>query len=352
MYNYSRFKKILVTTLALILVLGTAAVAAESIYTKQIKATFGRIKFNVDGKDVTQQIENKYGTPAFVTEDGRSYVPVRAIADLMGLDIDYDNNTHTAKLTDAKSEKYEKQLKEKDQEIAELKKEIKDLKKNVVEETSLKDLEKKLNKDFGTYKNVNFDITLKETSSAIDANITVDLKTSSEKSDWNKLNNNDKKYYVEDLVYEIAKEFKDTKITGSIYNNNTKRDLLTFTKNKNSSTVSISHKSSSSGGGGYYYDDVLYDAEYYLEDYFSMIDEDVWVDEMDLKESSGGKIYGRIYIEEDNRYTLKVRDIEAAFRDAERELIYDYGYDVYFDIDLYLNDRYYGTYYDGDFDYD
>lgn len=351
MLRNSRLKKILVTTLALILVLGTAAVAAESIYTKQLTATFGRIKFNVNGKNVTQEIENKYGTPAFVADD-RSYVPVRAIADLMGLDVDYDNNTHTVKLTDVKSEKYEKDLKTKDTEIKEknaeitkLKKEITDLKKNVVEETSLDALEKKLNKDFGTYKNVDFDISLKETSSAIDVSITVDLKTSSQQSDWNRLANNDKKYYVEDLVDDIAKAFKNTKITGSIYNNSTKRDLLTFNKNKSSSTVTISHKGTSSGGSNYYYDDILYDAEDLLDYYFGSI---AWVTNISIKERSNGQIYGTIDIEED-RYTLRDSEIEDAFYDAEKELIYEYGSGVYLDIELYVNDKSYGTYYDGRF---
>ncbi|NLY46416.1 MAG: hypothetical protein GX053_10600 [Tissierella sp.] len=346
MFNNSRLKKILVTALTLVMVLGTVVVAAESIYTKQLTATFGRIRFNVGGKDVTQQIESKYGTPAFVTDDGRSYVPVRAIADLMGLDVDYDNNTHTVKLTDLKSEKYEKDLKAKDAEISKLKKEIADLKQNVVEETSLETLEKKLNKDFGTYKNVDFNISLKETSSSIDVSVTVDLRTSAQQSNWNKLTNNDKKYYVEDLVGDITTEFKNIKITGSIYNNNTKRDLLTFNKNKGSSTVTISYKGTSSGRDSYYYDDILYDAEDHLDYYFSRI---AYVTNINIREGSNGQIYGTIDIEEDRYYIPSDGEIENAFYDAEKDLIRDYGSGVYLDIELYLNDRPHGIYYDGRF---
>lgn len=104
----------------------------------------------VDGKDVTKQVEDKYKTPAFVVKeyDERAYVPLRAIADLMGVKVDYDNNTHTAEIIDVKSEKYEKELAEKDNEIKKLKEEIEKLKKKetekVVEETDLKAVEKKI----------------------------------------------------------------------------------------------------------------------------------------------------------------------------------------------------------------
>lgn len=339
MLRNSRFKKILITTLVLILVLGTAAVAAESIYNRQITATYGRIKFKVDGKDVTNQIESKYGTPAFVVED-RSYVPVRAIAELMGLEIKYDNNTHTAEIIDLKANEYEKELKSKDAEISKLKKEIETLKKNVVEETSLKKIEDKLNKDFGTHKNVDFDISLKENKNDISVSITVDLRTSAQKNDWNRMNNNDKKYMIEDIVSDITKEFSNIKIAGSIYDNNSKRDLLTFTKNKNSSNISISHKSST-GGSGYYSDDYIDRAvedEFYknnIDDaYVTYISESGTTVQVDINFSS-------YYSREWDR--LSITQIETMLDNIADEINYDYR-DKDVDIEIYMDRSYEGRY--------
>lgn len=88
MFKDGRYKKVLATTIMLVLALSTVAIAANNVYDKKLTATHGRIKFKVDGKDVTSQIESKYGSPAFVVKEygSRSYVPVRAIAELMGLE--------------------------------------------------------------------------------------------------------------------------------------------------------------------------------------------------------------------------------------------------------------------------
>ena len=338
MLRNKRLKKILITTLALILVLGTVVVAAENISTKQLTATFGRIKFNVDGKDVTNQIESKYGTPAFVVDD-RSYVPVRAIAELMGLEIDYDNNTHTAKITDSKSDEYEKELKAKDAEIAKLKKEIEDLKKNVVEVSDLEDLEKDLNKEFGTYKNVDFDISLKENKNDIDVAITVDLRTSTERSYWNRIYNskNDLRDMIEDIVDDISKEFKNTKITGDIYDENDNKTLVTFTKNKSSSTVTMSFKGTTSSGTGDYLDgfvaDVFYDN--HIDDAY-ISDLNVYTNSVDVEISFSDK-----YSSDWDR--LSHSKIEAILDEIADEVEYDYeDRDIY--IDIYMDRYLEGTY--------
>ena len=124
MFKKSKLQRVFLLTLVLVMALTTVAAAANSIYTKELTATYGRIKFKVDGKDVTNAIESKYGTPAFVVDD-RSYVPVRAIAELMGLEVKYDNATHTAELIDTKSKEYEAEIKKLNDEIKKLKDEAK-----------------------------------------------------------------------------------------------------------------------------------------------------------------------------------------------------------------------------------
>lgn len=264
MFKNGRFKKVLVITMLAILVLSTVALAADNIYVKKLTATHGRIKFKVDGKDVTNEIENKYGSPAFVVHEygSRAYVPVRAIADLMGLEVKYDDSTHTTEIIDTKSEQYEAEIEKKDKEIEELKKEIEKLKKNVVEETDLKAVEKKLNNNYGTYKDVDFDITLKESTNRIDVNITMDLRDGRQESAWNRMGYNYKKEMIEDIAGIISKEFNNVDIYGSIYDEYYRKDIITFSK-KRDSKVSISYDGRTSDRydryDRYYLDDVVYD---------------------------------------------------------------------------------------------
>ncbi|SHH74087.1 stalk domain-containing protein [Sporanaerobacter acetigenes] len=265
MFKNGRFKKVLVITMLAILVLSTVALAADNIYVKKLTATHGRIKFKVDGKDVTSEIENKYGSPAFVVHEygSRAYVPVRAIADLMGLEVKYDDSTHTAEIIDTKSEQYEAEIEKKDKEIEELKKEIEKLKKNVVEETDLKAVEKKLNNNYGTYKDVDFDITLKESTNRIDVDIRMDLRDGRQESAWNKMGYNNKKDMIEDITDIISKEFTNVDIYGSIYDEFYKKDAMTFSK-KRDSKVNISYDGRTADRYGYdeydkYIDGIVYD---------------------------------------------------------------------------------------------
>ena len=354
MFRNSKLKKVLVSTLVFVLLLSTVVVAANSIYEKQLTATHGRIKFKVDGKDVTEQIESKYGSPAFVVHEygNRAYVPLRAIAELMGLEVKYDDATHTAEIIATNSEEHETEIRLKNAEIAKLEKEvtrlenaIKDLSKDVVEETDLKALEKDLNKKFGTYDNIEFDISLKENKNNIAVSIDVDFYNTRQQSYWNRMTHADKKSMIEDITDAIAKEFKNADITGSVYDSYYRGDLLTFSRKKNSSSVSISYKNYGYDDYGYGY--ILDDAEDYLYDYFSGIAKNVYVN---ISESNG-EIYGSIDIEEYGHRDPSDSQIQKAFRDAEDDLIYRYGSGVYFDIKLYLkgSSSVYGTYYKGSF---
>lgn len=95
----NRKSKIIISSILLsALLFTTVAFSASEIFNKNLNATFGRIKLNYKNKDVTQEVEDKYNTPVF-TVDNRAYVPVRAIADIMGVDVKYDDKTHTAVFT-------------------------------------------------------------------------------------------------------------------------------------------------------------------------------------------------------------------------------------------------------------
>ena len=347
MFKNWRFKKILISTLVFMLLLSTVVVAASNIYEKKLTATHGRIKFKVDGKDVTKEIEGKYGTPAFtVHEYGyRSYVPVRAIADLMGLEIKYDDSTHTAEIIDPKkSEIYEKdvEIAKLKQEVIILERELESLKKDVVVETDLKTLEKKLNKEYGTYENIEFDIVLKENKNNINVSIEVDFYDTRNQSYWNRMTYSNKKTLVEDITDMISKEFTNADITGSIYDNYYRRDLLTFSKKKGSS-VSISYRDYRDN---YRYDELLDDAEYYLD---ANLRKYFVVSEISIRERYDGEIYGTIRLKDEGQWIRDVEDdVDNALYYAESSLIDRYGSSTYFDIEVFLGSRKVGTYYNGE----
>lgn len=329
MLKSGRFKKVLIITMIVILVLSTVALAAENIYVKKLTATHGRIKFKVDGKDVTKEIESKYGSPAFVVHEygDRSYVPIRAIAELMGLEIEYDNATHTAEIIDVKSEKYEAEIEKKDKKIAELskeaeelKKEIEKLKKNVVEKTDLEVIEKKINDSYGTYEDVYFDITLKESNNKIDVQITMDLRDARQESAWNRMSFNNRKILIEDITNIIATEFTNVDIYGSIYDDFYRRNVLTFNKRSNSN-VSISYSDRATGTSSRYIDDLVYD-EFYEEGikdaYITKIDTDSRTIYFDI-------VFSDKYATEWSK--VSNRDIEDILDKIADEVIYDYYYD-------------------------
>lgn len=336
MFNNGRFKKVLATTILLILVLSTVAIAANNIYVKQLTATHGRIKFKVDGKDVTDQIESKYNSPAFTVKeyDSRSYVPVRAIAELMGMEIQWDGETHTAEIIDVKSKKYEEEIKKKDKEIAELKKEIEKLKKKEVDETDLKSLQKKLNSEYGTYKDVDFDIRLKESKDRIDVTMTMDLRNSRQEGAWNRINYSNRKDMVEDIVDMIVSEFKNVDVYGSIYDEYRRKDVFTFNKKQNKS---ISY----SGGTGSGYDEDIEDVVYYEFEYYDMYD--VYLDDFYVNNYDA---YLDIDISYDDRkewYSLDEDEKIDILDRISEEVFYYYDCDTVF-IDVYVDGSRWGRY--------
>ena len=318
--------------------------AANNIYEKQLTATHGRIKFKVDGKDVTGQIESKYGSPIFTVHEygDRSYVPLRSIAELMGMEVKYDDATHTAEIIDTKANQYDAELKKKNAEITKLENEIKKLekeletyKKNTVEETDLKTLEKEVNKKFGTYENIDFDITLKESKSNITVSMSVDFYNSRQQNYWNRLTNSEKKSMIEDITSMISKEIKNANITGSIYDTYYRGDLLTFSKKSNSNTVSVSYKSTSSNFDDKYLDNLVADELFYngigdaTISYF-----DVSSTRVDMEISFSDRY-------SDEWKSLSNSKIASMLDRISDEVMYDY-----------YNDYYYNDYYDYYDDYD
>lgn len=248
-----KFKKTLVAGLAGVMLLGSSAFGAAKVYQKNINATMGRVQFTYNGTNVTNQIETKYGTPGFIdSKEGRSYVPVRAIADIVGANVNWDPNTFTAHITsDTSSTAYlEQQLLYSQAEIQSLRDEIKKLKDGSVSNSgkSVSDVEKDLRKEYDNYEKISFDISLRGKAKDLDLEVELDLGRSRDKEKWDDLRDRDKERFIENMVDDIQKEFKDADIKGYIRDKDSRDKLYTFEK-RGSRRIEITKEKSGKGDG-------------------------------------------------------------------------------------------------------
>ncbi len=347
MFKDGRHKKVLVTTMILILALSTVAIAANNIYDKKLTATHGRIKFKVDGEDVTKQIEEMYGSPAFVVKeyDSRSYVPVRAIAELMGMEVKWDGETHTAEIIDVKSKAYEEEIKKKDKEISELKKEIEELKKHDTEKKDIEDLEKKLNNKYGIYKDIYFDITLEEKKNNIDVDINMNLRDSKQERAWFNMSYNNRKAMIEGIINIISKEYTNANIYGSIYDVFYNKEFLTFNKIKDGK-LNISYDDRIWDTYDEYIDDTVY------EEFNSYDIEGVYMSHLDIDRYT---IYFDVNIPYSSRsawWALSRNQKENILDRVSNKIIYDYDYyyNYYYYDDYRYKDVMIKVYVDGEYE--
>ena len=85
--------RILAGAAATALLCGTA-VAASTVTTKMIEASYKNIRLVVDGVEVTPKDANGNVVEPFVSE-GTTYLPVRAIGEALGKEVTWDGNTST-----------------------------------------------------------------------------------------------------------------------------------------------------------------------------------------------------------------------------------------------------------------
>ena len=247
-------KKILLTTVVVLLI---SAFLASTVYAawvdKNIKAHYRNIKINHNGKPVN--IEKGY-EPFIIHVNGDSkkpatFVPVRALAEILGKEVKWDQKTYTVDVID-KEEKPDQeianlmiQLNSKDNEIKDLKNKISELEaklaaaeKDKVSKRDLENTENYLRKNYDYYKNIDFDIRLYESKNGIEVSIIVDLDR--DYSRWNSLRDRDIEDYIEDIVKEIQYDFKDAKVSGYIEDKRTRDKLVDFyTDTRNRVVTSI-----------------------------------------------------------------------------------------------------------------
>jgi hypothetical protein len=89
--NRDKLKGFIVGFIVAALLFGAAATTFASIGTYPLTASFANIRIFVDGKQVDPRDANGASVEPF-TVNGTTYLPVRAIADALGMDVSWDNS--------------------------------------------------------------------------------------------------------------------------------------------------------------------------------------------------------------------------------------------------------------------
>lgn len=85
---------VLTTVLAMSLVVGAQATVGK----KTMTADYNNIKIELDGQQITPTDANGKAVEPFAV-DGTTYLPVRAVSEALGMDVEWDGNTSTVLLS-------------------------------------------------------------------------------------------------------------------------------------------------------------------------------------------------------------------------------------------------------------
>lgn len=231
----------------------------------------------------------KNGTQAYMTSepfivDGTTYLPLRAVAELLDKDVTWDGTTYSIGINDRPGfnpQELYNQVITQQQTIKQLEAKLAELDKasNI---TSIKEMEKYLNKEYGIYKKIYFDIDLSETKSKIKVEIFVDLDE--DYSRWNGLSSKEIESYLQDIVDDISDAFSGQSISGYIEDSADDVELLSFTVSSKGK-VSTSKGSSSSSGD---VEDMEYDLDRYYAGYDGIKSVEFY--------KSGSRLYLTLYV--------------------------------------------------------
>lgn len=236
MKNKKNYKKIIILTAVLLALLLSFSIFSNAHgFLENIKARFGRLNVQYNGRDITKEAEG------FIRVDNdRAYIPLRGVANALGINVEWDPVTWTAILTDSDSSSsvLEYKVMMQEIEIERLNEEIKYLRLNSGSEDtssniSLRKLEDELIRNYGTFERLDFDIYLKGDSRDIDIQIETDLNRGRDRDRWDDLRDRDIERFIEDIVHDVQREYRNANVYGYIRDIDDRRDLWTFDKASN-----------------------------------------------------------------------------------------------------------------------
>ncbi|MZQ75418.1 MAG: copper amine oxidase N-terminal domain-containing protein [Peptoclostridium sp.] len=210
-----------------ILILPAAQYSHASVLKKTVDAWYRDIKIVANGTQVQMPLE------PFIMNDS-TYVPVRAISEILGKNVAWDGATSSITITDKPGSNVavlNNTILQQNAEINRLKAEIADLKKQLDDAESskddLNDLEDELNDDYSDFEDIEFDISLDGDEDDILVEIT--FAGDDYLDAWDALSNSDINGYLQDIVDDILDNFEDADIEGSIEDTDNDDVLVEFT---------------------------------------------------------------------------------------------------------------------------
>ncbi len=332
-------KKIVVVIIAILifsLFLGIIASADDNF--KNLRAWFGNISIYRNNQQVHLVGDDK---PFII--DGRTYVPLRVMANIFNKEVGWNGANYRIDLNDKPGDNLiylTQQLTEAQTKVRKLETEVAQLEKELADRDrygkrgNIRELESYLNKQHGTYKKIEFDINLYEgKKDTIEVDIYVDLDYY--EYEWDKLSKSNKKSYLQDIADDILYDYKNADVEGLIMDSSTSKNktLVSFyTKSNGTVVIDKDYRDDRD----YRYDD-LGDLEGDLNRYYGKYEGiyfDIW-----LYEDSYGDIEVTIIVDEDEWNDLGWRKQEKYLEDIYEDIIqkfsrvdvYGYVYDYYYD---------------------
>ena len=231
----------------LCLVLGLSTVFSAGIVDaanyKTLKAAYDNIQVSYNGVIKTLDKEP-------FTVDGVTYVPLRAVSQIMGADVDWLSASKTVKITDTKTTDNSSQLTSLQQQLATanynlalaqrevetLKAELANYKQDTstgsdISTSALNKTLASIQETFGTENRIDWTFDLTQNSSGkLELEISYDSRN--DESRFNRLSSSELRLFTQDICAAIRKNHSDIEIVGSITDSRSDWDKATFTYSK------------------------------------------------------------------------------------------------------------------------
>jgi hypothetical protein len=230
----SKLYKSLCLTLGLGIALSGVASQAASI-TKTLRAVYNNIAITFNGQAKTLS-EKPF------TVNGTTYVPLRAVSEIIGAEVNWANNTIAINMPTAPSSAYEQEIAAKNYENALLKQQLEIAKKDLAALTgtedegnnlttaTVNDTLSKIQAAYGKASNIEWEFGLKVSAGSLELTAIYDGQYDEE--DFGKMTESQRSQFIKKICQDIAAVHKETEIKGVIKEdrNNLERSSFRYTK--------------------------------------------------------------------------------------------------------------------------
>lgn len=232
------YKKIAAILAIMILALAMTSTSFAENVTKNLKAYYRNIVVYKDGAKVN------FSNEPFILDDGAggtTYVPLRDMSAMLGKEVKWDGTNYRIdvnNVADANTIMLQTKMVQQEVTIKNLEAKVKDLEAQLASKntsskgniSSVKDMEKYLNDEYGKDSDVYFDIVLKGSKS-----ITLEIYVKNNSTDskaYKSWSNKDKEKFAEEMVDDIIDELNPTSISGFYKDDYNKTSKETFSVTK------------------------------------------------------------------------------------------------------------------------